>query len=156
MSMIAAIIGRLLLAAMFIVSGVQKIVDPAQTAQMLQATNLSPALAMPVGWFELVAGVLLAVGFMTRLVSVVLAVFVAATIFFFHHDFVDPLQGTLALKNMAIIGGLLMTFAYGQMRGSYDHMRASRKVHEAELRAARAEAKLDGATSQAALARDGV
>jgi putative oxidoreductase len=64
--------------------------------------------------FELVAGVLLAIGLMTRLVSIVLFVFVGLTIFFFYHEFTDPLQGTLALNSLAIMGGLLMTFAYGQ------------------------------------------
>src|SRR5687768_13156890 len=122
MSLIAAVIGRLLLAVMFIVSGLQKIVDPGPTAQMLSATNLPAFLALPSGLFEAIAGVLLAIGLMTRFVSLVLAAFVALTIFFFHSQFADPLQGTLALKSLAIIGGLLMTFAYGQMRGSYDYL----------------------------------
>jgi putative oxidoreductase len=144
MSMIAAIIGRVLLAIMFIVSGLQKLFDPSQTMQMLQATNLSVNLALPVGWFEVIAGILLGIGLMTRIVSIVLAVFVGLTIFFFHNAFTDPIQGALALKNLAIIGGLLMVFAYGQMRGSYDHMRTQRKLHQTELRAAHAEGKVEG------------
>jgi putative oxidoreductase len=145
MSLIAAVIGRLLLAAMFIVSGMQKIADPGPTAQMLSATNLPASFALPTGLFEVIAGVLLAIGLMTRLVSLVLAGFVALTIFFFHNQFADPLQGTLALKNLAIIGGLLMTFAYGQMRGSYDYLREKRRTHNAEVRAARAEGRAEGA-----------
>ncbi len=147
MSMIAAIIGRLLLAIMFIVSGLQKVVDPAQTVQMLQSTNLPGNLAVPTGWVEVVLGVLLGIGLMTRVVAIVLAAFVGLTIFFFHNEFSDPLQGTLALKNLAIMGGLLMVFAYGHMRGSYDYMRARRKTYDAELRAARAEGRAEGATT---------
>src|SRR6478735_8034810 len=147
MSTIAAVIGRLLLAVMFIVSGLQKIADPGPTGQMLIATNLPANFALPTGVFELVTGVLLAIGLMTRLVSVVLFVFVGLTIFFFHHDFTDPLQGTLALKNLAIMGGLLMTFAYGQVRGTFDYMRERRKTYDAELRAARAEGKAEGVTA---------
>ena len=147
MSMIAAVLGRLCLAAMFIVSGLQKIADPGPTAQMLAGTNLPANFAMPTGVFELVAGLMLAVGLMTRLVSIVLAVFVALTIFFFHNQFGDPLQGTLALKNLAIMGGLLMTFAYGQVRGTFDYMRERRKTYDAELRAARAEGRAEGATA---------
>ena len=146
MSMIAAVIGRLLLAAMFVVSGLQKIADPGPTAQMLTATNLPANFAQPTGLFELVAGLLLAIGLMTRLVSIALFVFVGLTIFFFHNQFADPLQGTLALKNLAIIGGLLMTFAYGQVRGTFDYMRERRKRYDAELRAARAEGRAEGAT----------
>lgn len=147
MSWIAAVIGRLLLAVMFLVSGLQKLADPGPTAQMLSATNLPPMLALPTGLFEAVAGVLLAVGLMTRLVSIVLAGFVALTIFFFHNQFADPLQGTLALKNLAIIGGLLMTFAYGQMRGSYDYLREKRRTHNAEVRAAHAEGRAEAAAA---------
>ena len=147
MSWIAAVIGRLLLAVMFLVSGLQKIADPGPTGQMLAATNLPASLALPTGLFEAIAGVLLAIGLMTRLVSIVLAGFVALTIFFFHNQFADPLQGTLALKNLAIIGGLLMTFAYGQMRGSYDYLREKRRTHTAEVRAAHAEGRIEGAAA---------
>ena len=149
MSMIAAVIGRLLLAVMFIVSGLQKIADPGPTAQMLASTNLPANFALPTGVFELVAGLLLAIGLMTRLVSIVLAGFVALTIFFFHNQVTDPAQGAAALKNLAVMGGLLMVFAYGQMRWSYVHWRARNKVHDAELRAARAEGKVEGVTEAA-------
>ena len=134
MSMIAAVIGRVLIAVMFIVSGLQKIADPGPTAPMLAGTNLPANLA-------------LAVGLMTRLTALVLFVFVGLTIFFFHHQFTDPLQGTLALKNLAIMGGLLMTFSYGQVRGTFDYMRERRKTYDAELRAARAEGRAEGATA---------
>lgn len=144
MSLIAAVIGRLLLAVMFIVSGAQKLADPGPTAQMLAATNLPANLALPTGAFEVIAGLLLAIGLMTRLVAIVLAGFVALTIFFFHNEFGDPLQGTLALKNLAIIGGLLMTFAYGQVRGTFDYMRERRRTYDADLRAARAEGRAEG------------
>jgi len=147
MSLIAAVVGRLFLAVMFVVSGLQKLMDPGPTAQMLTATNLPADFALPTGAFELVAGVLLAIGLMTRLVAIVLAGFVGLTIFFFHNDFADPLQGTLALKNLAIMGGLLMTFAYGQVRGTVDYMRERRKRYDAELRAARAEGRMEGATA---------
>jgi putative oxidoreductase len=153
MSAIAAIIGRILLGALFIISGLQKIVAPAATAGYIEGTTTLPgSLAVPTGIFELVAGALLAVGVMSRLVSIVLAVFVALTIMFFHNAFTDPEQATQALKNVALIGGLLMVFAYGQMRWSYDHIRAERRgeiaareaehrAHEAELAAARAEGR---------------
>jgi putative oxidoreductase len=150
MSTLAAVIGRLMLSLIFVVSGIQKIIDPSQTAQLLSSKSLPATLAMPTGIFELVAGLLLALGIMTRLVSFLLAGFTLLTIFFFHNQFGDPMQAAQALKNTAIAGGLLVVFAYGQMRWSYDHMRANRKgelaahtaeerAREAELRAARAE-----------------
>ena len=159
MSMIAALIGRILIGLLFIVSGFSKITDPAGTAGYItSATTLPGSLALPTGIFEVVAGAFLAIGLMTRLVAIVLAGFVALTIFFFHNQFSDPTQATAALKNGALIGGLLMTFAYGQVRGTFDHLRAQRKAHTAEVRAAHAEGKLEGATTQtqATVARDGL
>ncbi len=154
MSAIAAFLGRLMLAALFVLSGIPKIMDPSGTAQMLTSAHLPGSLAMPTGIFEVVAGLLLAIGVMTRLVSILLAGFTLLTVFFFHNQFGDPMQAAQALKNVAIAGGLLVVFAYGHMRWSYDHMRATRRgevaaadanerAHDAELRAARAEGRAD-------------
>jgi putative oxidoreductase len=152
MSAIAAFFGRLMLAALFVLAGIPKIIDPSGAAAMLESANLPGSLAMPTGVFEVAAGLLLALGFMTRIVSILLAGFVLLTTFFFHNQFGDPMQAAMALKNVAIAGGLLLVFAYGQMRWSYDHMRATRKgevaaakaearAHEAEIAAARAEGR---------------
>lgn len=146
MALIAAIFGRLLLAALFIVGGLQKLAAVGDTGAMLQGASLPANFALPVAIFEIIAGLLLAIGLMTRLVSLLLLVFVAGGIFFLHNNFGDPTQMQYALKDVAIMGGLLVTFAYGQMRGSYDYMREQRRTHDAELRAARAEGRAEGAT----------
>jgi putative oxidoreductase len=148
--MIAALIGRILLAVIFIVSGIGKVMDPAPAAAMLSGAGLQASWAMPVGIFEIVTGVLLAIGLMTRLVALVLFVYVGLTILFFHNAWGDPAQQVNALKNLAIMGGMLMVFAYGQMRWSYDHWRARDQVRKAELRAAHAEGKAEGATAAVA------
>jgi putative oxidoreductase len=156
MSAIAATIGRILLGALFVLSGIQKLAAPAATADYIAANSvLSPGLAIPTGVFELVAGLLLALGLMSRLVSILLAGFTLMTIVIFHPQITDPVQGMQALKNVAITGGLLMVFAYGQMRWHYDHVQAVRKselatleaekrAREAELAHARAEGLAQG------------
>ena len=93
MSMIAAVIGRILLALIFIMSGLQKVVDPSSAATMLESTSLPANWATPTGIFEVVAGLMLALGILSRFVSIVLFGFVGLTIFFFHNQFGDPLQG---------------------------------------------------------------
>ena len=150
MSMIAALIGRILLAVIFIVSGIGKIMDPAPASGMMASVGLPANMALGVGIFELVAGVLLAIGLMTRLVSIVLFVYVALTILFFHNALADPAQQVNALKNLAIMGGMLMVYAYGQMRWSYDHWRARDKLRDADIRLAHAEGRAEGATAAAA------
>lgn len=151
MSKIAAIIGRILLALLFIFSGANKIVNLAGTEQMIVGAGLPGGLALPVAAFEIIAGLCLALGFMVRLVAIALIVFTGATILFFHHRFTDPVQGVMALKNLAVMGGLFLAFAHSQMWSHYYHIRTERqgelavrkaeeRAREAELRAARAEA----------------
>jgi putative oxidoreductase len=155
MSKIVAIIGRLLLAIIFIVSGFGKLTDVPGTEQMITGAGLSGGLAVPVGLFEIVAGLCLAAGVMVRLVSIVLLLFVAATTLFFHYEFTDPVQGAMALKNLAIMGGLLLAFAHSQMwwhyyaitrerRGELAARKAEKRALDAEVRAARAEGLAEG------------
>lgn len=143
MATLAAIIGRLCLAILFVFSGIGKLTDPAGTAQYIAGAGLSPTLAVPAGIFEIAAGLLLAIGFMTRLVAIVLAGFVALVTLLFHTQITEPLQGVMALKNLAIIGGLLMVFAYGQVSWRVSTWKERAARHDAEVAAARAEARAD-------------
>lgn len=150
MSTIAAMIGRILLAIIFINSGLFKLMNVASTEQQITGVGLPSGLAIPVGLFELIAGLCLAFGLMTRLAAILLAGFTVLTTLFFHTAFSDPVQLSMALKNFAIIGGLLLVFAHSQLWWGWDRMRAERRgeiaardaqahAHEADLRAARAE-----------------
>lgn len=154
MSMIAVFIGRLFIAVIFVVSGINKLIHVTDTNAMISAAGLPAGLAVPTGLFELIAGVCIALGIAGRLFSILLAGFVLLTILFFHRDFTDPMQAMAAMKNLAIAGGLLCLFGYGNTRWSYDALRARRRgeiaTHEAELRAARAEAQV-AATDDAAV-----
>jgi putative oxidoreductase len=154
MSTIAAVIGRIFIAVIFLVSGAGKLVDPAATEAMITGVGFPPGLGIVAGVFEVAAGLCLAVGLMTRLTAVLLFGFVALATLLFHNRVNDPLQLTMALKNLAIMGGLLLVFAHSQMWWSYDSMRRSRKAeltvsdaerraHEAEIRAARAEGRAE-------------
>lgn len=155
MNYIAALIGRIFLALLFLYSGAMKLMNPAATEGMITGAGLPGGLAIPTGVFEVVAALCLIIGFMTRLASILLAGFVALTILFFHRDFTTVMGATTALNHLALIGGLLCLFAHSQMRWSYDSMRLERRaerarldaderVHEAELRAARAEGHVAG------------
>lgn len=144
MATLAAIIGRLCIAVLFVIAGAGKLMDPAGTAQYISsATTLSPALAVPTGVFEIVAGLLLGLGVMTRLVAVVLAGFVALATVLFHSQITDPMQAQAALKNLAIFGGLLMVFAYGQVSWRVGTWKERARRHDAEVAAARAEGRAD-------------
>lgn len=148
MATIAAILGRILLGALFVFAGFGKILDPSATASFMEAQSPFPgSWAMGVGIFEIVAGLVLASGFMTRLAAAVLIGFTVLATLFFHEQITDPAQQVLALKNLAIVGGLLMVFAYGQMSGTFGKWRERDKRHDAEVRAAHAEGRVEGSTT---------
>ena len=87
MAFLASVLGRMLLALIFIMAGINKVMNIAATkAYIGDATTLPGDLALPVGIFELVVGVFLAIGFLTRISSLALFVFTLTTIFFFHNE----------------------------------------------------------------------
>ena len=147
MSTIAAVIGRILVALLFVVSGAMKLMDPGPAAGMLAGVGLPTALTIPTGLFEVLVGVALAIGMMTRMAAILLAAFTALTIFFFHNQFNDPAQVPMILLHVALIGGLLGIFAHSQIWWSYDALRHQRReelaARDAELRTARAEGRAD-------------
>lgn len=154
MSTIAAVIGRILIALLFVVSGIMKLLDPGPAAAMLTAAHLSPALTIPTALLEILLGLALALGMMTRLSALLLGAFTVLTIIFFHNQFYDPAQLPTILLHVALVGGLLLVFAHSQIWWSFDAMRRARReeqltrdheerVHNAELRAAKAEGRAD-------------
>ena len=90
MSMIAVFIGRLFIAVIFVVSGINKLIHVTDTGAMMSAAGVPGWLAIPTGLFELIAAACIALGIYARLFSLLLAGFVLLTILFFHRDFTDP------------------------------------------------------------------
>ena len=124
---LATLVGRILLAAIFVSSGFQKIGGFAGTAGYIASKGLplpevGAAIAIAV---EIVAGIALIVGFKARWAALALAIFTLATALLFHNywtlpadkQFVDML---MFWKNLAIAGGLLIVFAFGAGGWSFD------------------------------------
>ena len=122
---ILAAAGRLLLAAIFLISGLGKLADPAGTQAYIAAAGLPvPLLAyLAAVAVEVVGGLLLIVGYRTRLVALVIAAFSIAAALGFHHNFADMNQMIHFLKNVAMAGGLLQVAAFGAGSLSLDARR---------------------------------
>lgn len=117
------VIGRVLLAAIFIISGLGKLAAPAATMGYIASTGLpfAPlALAIAIG-VELGGGLLLVLGVKTRLVAAGLAVFSIVTGLAFHNAVGDQNQMIHLLKNFAMAGGLLQVVAFGAGAYSFDN-----------------------------------
>lgn len=113
------VVGRVLIAAIFILSGISKITDPAGSMAYIASVGLPlPAVALAAAIVvELVGGALLIVGYRVRTVAAVIALFSVATAVFFHNDLADQNQFIHFFKNIAIAGGLLQIVAFGKARG---------------------------------------
>jgi putative oxidoreductase len=118
-------LGRLMLAVIFLLSGVGKVFAPGPTQAYIASVGLPlPLLAYAVAVIvEVGGGALLLLGYQTRAVALVLAVFTIATALGFHHNFADQNQMIHFLKNVAIAGGLLQVVAFGAGGFSLDARR---------------------------------
>jgi putative oxidoreductase len=131
--------GRILFAVLFIYAGATKLFAIQATADSIAAKVAIPAaiapytsqletltgmstphmLAIAVGAFEIVAGLMIAVNFAVRFFAILLIIFVIAVTFYFH-DFwnqvpPDNAQTLMdALKNLSIIGALFIIAGYGR------------------------------------------
>jgi putative oxidoreductase len=109
-----SIIGRVLLATIFVFSGIGKIMAPAATMAYIASSGLPFA---PVGFaiavaVELGGGLALVFGFQTCIVAAILAAFSIVTALAFHNNLADQNQLINLLKNFAMAGGLLQVVAF--------------------------------------------
>jgi len=122
-----ALIGRVLIALLFVPAGFGKIAGFAGVVGYIGAVGLPlPQLGAVIAIaVELGLGLLLLVGYKTRIVSIILAVFTVATAVFFHNYWAMPadkayINQLMFFKNIAIAGGLLAIAALGAGRFSLD------------------------------------
>ena len=123
----AALIGRILLSAIFIQTGFQKITDFAGNVAFASSAGLPlPQAAIVIAIaIELGGGLLLLVGFRARLAALAIAVFCVVAAFVFHRYWSMPadkqmLDYIFFWKDLALAGGMLMVFAHGPGAYSLD------------------------------------
>lgn len=113
--------GRILLAAIFISSGLGKIGAYAATAGYMQAMGVPGALLPVVIATEILGGLAIVLGWKTRIAAFLLAGFSLLTGIVFHSNFADQIQMIMFFKNVSIAGGFLLLVANGAGRLSLDH-----------------------------------
>jgi putative oxidoreductase len=124
-SAIPALAGRILIAPVFLLSGVSKVTNPAMMIGYIQSAGLpEPVLALRVAIaIELFGGVALLLGYRARLAASILTVFSIVTALAFHTNLADQVQFVNFFKNFAMAGGLLQIVAFGAGRFSLDARR---------------------------------
>ncbi len=110
---VGALIGRLLLAYIFIDSGIGKLLNPGGTMKYMEAGGLHHAVSLLfviAVIVELGGGLMMVVGWRTELAAFVIFLFCIPVTIIFH---VIPGQTLQWHKNLAFMGGLLMVAVYG-------------------------------------------
>jgi len=109
----AELVGRILLASLFLLSGVSKLGAYGATAAYMSSAGVPGALLPAVIAVELLGSLAVIVGWKTRVAAALLAGFSLLAAFLFHNNFADQIQMIMFLKNDSIAGGFLLLVAKG-------------------------------------------
>ena len=119
----AILIARILVAILFAAYNKFKGLGGSTAYMTKLGVPAASVMAPVVATFELAAGLLLLVGFKTRLVALAIGVFVMIAALLAHTNFADGNQLNHFLKNFAIVGGCLALFVTGGGAYSMDAKR---------------------------------
>jgi putative oxidoreductase len=122
-----ALVGRSLLAAIFLVSGIAKLADPSGTLAYMRGEGIPAAqvLLVVAALVEILGGLSVLTGTFARIGALALLAFMVPTTLIFH-DFwsfsgqEQKMQMVQFMKNLSIMGGLLLLLGYGAGRISVD------------------------------------
>lgn len=113
-------VGRLLISAIFIMSGVHKITAWSQTADVMTREGMVavPLFLLGAIVLEVTGGLSVLLGCWTRLGALLLIVFLIPTTLIFHDFWAfegaeQQMQMINFMKNLAVLGGLLFVLTYG-------------------------------------------
>jgi putative oxidoreductase len=108
---VITIVGRSLLALLFILAGAAKIAGPQPFLDHMAAHHIPGVLLPLVILLELGAGAALLMGWRLPFAAGALALFCVATAFVFHLDLTNKAERTLFIKDLALAGALMVIAA---------------------------------------------
>jgi putative oxidoreductase len=116
----ADVVGRVLIAALFLLSGWGKIAAYAGTQAYMQQAGVPGGLLPLVILLEMGGGFAIVIGLYTRPVALLMAGFSIVTALLFHAGSPDQVQQIMFFKNLGLAGGFLFLVANGAGRLSVD------------------------------------
>lgn len=108
-----SLVARVLLSAIFIAAGYNKIGGYDGTMQYMESAGVPGILLPAVIALELGGGLMILLGLFSRWAALALAAFSVVAALLFHANFADQMQAAAFMKNLALAGGLLLLFANG-------------------------------------------
>ena len=105
--------GRIFISGVFLLSGINKISNYSGTVGWMESFGLPGFLLIPAIVLEILAPILIIIGYQTRIAAGALSLFCIATAVIFHTDFSDQMQFIAFMKNLALAGGFLFLVVNG-------------------------------------------
>ena len=112
--------GRILISILFLLNGLFKINNYENTIGWMESFDLPGFLLIPAIILEVLAPILVIIGYKTKVAAASLSLFCLATAIIFHNDFSDQVQLTSFLKNIALSGGFIFLVVNGPKGFSLD------------------------------------
>ncbi len=116
----ALLIGRILIAAIFIYDATLLARFPPDNIAYMESFGVPGIMLWPTALFQFAGGLLIVVGLATRVTALAFAGFCAATALVFHHNLADLNEVIQFGKDAGLCGGFLFLTAAGGGRWSFD------------------------------------
>lgn len=117
----SAPLGRVFISLIFVMSGLSKMSNYANTAGWMDAMGVPGGLLPFVIALEVLGGLAIIIGWQTRAVAFLLAGFCVLSAVIFHNNFGDQNEMIHFMKNIAMAGGFLFLTAHGAGTFSLDN-----------------------------------
>ena len=107
MTNILDLVGRVFISLVFLLSGINKIGNYEGSIGWMESFGMPGIFLIPAIILEIVAPILIIIGYKVKIAAALLSVFCIATALIFHTDFSNQMQFVSFMKNIALAGGFL-------------------------------------------------
>ena len=113
MTNILDLVGRVFISLVFLLSGINKIRNYEGSVGWMESFGMPGILLIPAIILEIVAPILIIIGYKVKIAATLLSVFCIVTALIFHTDFSNQMQFVSFMKNIALAGGFLFLVING-------------------------------------------
>ena len=120
MTNILDLIGRVFISSIFLLSGINKIGNYEGSHSWMESLGVPGVLLIPAIVLEVVAPILIIIGYQVKISAALLSLFCIATAVIFHNDFSNQIEFISFMKNIGLAGGFLFLVINGAKNFSLD------------------------------------
>ena len=113
MTNILDLVGRVFISLVFLLSGINKIGNYEGSVGWMETFGMPGIFLIPAIILEIVAPILIIIGYKVKIAAALLSVFCIVTALIFHTDFSNQMQFVSFMKNIALAGGFLFLVING-------------------------------------------